>query len=145
MKVADYIAQKLTEHNITEIFMVTGGGAMHLNNALGNHDKLNYHCFHHEQACAIAAEGYARISNKIAVVLVTSCPGGTNALTGVLGSWVDSIPMLVISGQVKQETTIASEPNLKLRQLGDQEINIIDIVNPIVKYAQTIQIRILLN
>lgn len=138
IKVADYIAQRLTEHGITDVFMVTGGGAMHLNDALGNHENLNYHCFHHEQACAIAAEGYARVSNIIAAVLVTSGPGGTNALTGVLGGWLDSIPMLVISGQVKQETTIASHPHLKLRQLGDQEINIIDIVKPITKYAQTL-------
>ncbi len=117
------------------IFLVAGGGSMHLVDAIGRNSRLKYVCNHHEQACAMAAEGYARISNKIGVACVTSGPGGTNAITGVLGAWLDSIPMLIISGQVKFETTIASHPRLRLRQLGDQEINIVDIVRPITKYA----------
>lgn len=137
MRVADYIARFIAEHSQISkaIFLVAGGNSMHLVDAIGKNDKLEYVCNHHEQACAIAAEGYARVSNKIGVACVTSGPGGTNAITGVLGSWLDSIPALIISGQVKFETTIVSQPELKLRQLGDQEINITDIVRPITKYA----------
>jgi acetolactate synthase-1/2/3 large subunit len=137
MRVADYIAQFIAEHEQTAktVFMVSGGGNMHLIDALGRNMDLTYVCNHHEQACAIAAEGYARVSNKIGVAYVTTGPGGTNAITGVMGAWVDSIPMMIISGQVKFQTTIAFQPELQLRQLGDQEINIVDIVRPITKYA----------
>jgi acetolactate synthase-1/2/3 large subunit len=137
MRVADYIAQFIAEHPLTAntVFMVSGGGNMHLIDALGRNEKLEYVCNHHEQACTIAAEGYARVSNKIGIAYVTTGPGGTNAVTGVMGAWVDSIPMMVVSGQVKFETTITSQPELNLRQLGDQEINIVDIVRPITKYA----------
>lgn len=137
MRVADYIAQFIAEHEHTArtVFMVSGGGNMHLIDALGRNGKLSYVCNHHEQACAIAAEGYARVSNRIGIAFVTTGPGGTNAITGVMGAWVDSIPMMVLSGQVKLQTSIASQPALKLRQLGDQEINIVDIVRPITKYA----------
>jgi acetolactate synthase I/II/III large subunit len=137
MRVADYIAQFIADHEQTAktIFMVSGGGNMHLIDALGNNKRLAYVCNHHEQACAMAAEGYSRVSNKIGIAYVTTGPGGTNAITGVMGAWVDSIPMMIISGQVKFETTIASQPELSLRQLGDQEINIVDIVRPITKYA----------
>ncbi|TCD47960.1 thiamine pyrophosphate-binding protein [Chlorobium sp. N1] len=137
MRVADYIAQFIAEHEETAktVFLVSGGGNMHLIDALGRNEKLRYVCNHHEQACAIAAEGYARVSNKIGIAYVTTGPGGTNAITGVMGAWVDSIPMMIVSGQVKFQTTIASQPELKLRQLGDQEINIVDIVRPITKYA----------
>ena len=101
IRLADYIAKTLTDHGVRHLFMVTGGGAMHLNDAIGRCAGLNYICCHHEQACAIAAEGYARISNQLGVVSVTSGPGGINALNGVFGAWTDSIPMLVISGQMK--------------------------------------------
>ena len=136
-KVSDIVAEFLAEHKqiANSIFMVSGGGNMHLIDSIGRHEKLNYICNHHEQACAIAAEGYARVTNKVGVAMVTTGPGGTNAITGVYGAWVDSIPTLTISGQVKFETTIASQPELQLRQLGDQEINIIDLVRPITKYA----------
>jgi acetolactate synthase I/II/III large subunit len=136
IRIADFIAQRLTEHGIKDVFMVAGGGAMHLNDALGNHSKLTFYCNHHEQACAIAAEGYFRASGKLPMVSITTGPGGTNALTGVLGQWLDSIPALYISGQVKWETTIYSCPEISgLRQLGDQEGDIINIVKPITKYA----------
>jgi acetolactate synthase-1/2/3 large subunit len=137
MRVADYIAQFIAEHEQTAktVFMVSGGGNMHLIDALGLNENLMYVCNHHEQACAMAAEGYARVTNQIGVAYVTTGPGGTNAITGVMGAWVDSIPMLIVSGQVKFQTTIASQPELNLRQLGDQEINIVDIVRPITKYA----------
>ena len=108
---------------------------MFLNDALGTEKQLNYVCNHHEQASAIAAEGAARVSGKPGVVSVTTGPGGTNALTGVIGQWLDSIPALYVSGQVKFATTVASCPELGLRQLGDQEINIVDIVRPVTKYA----------
>ena len=137
IKVSDFIAKFIAEHEDTAktVFMVSGGGNMHLIDSLGKNENLKYVCNHHEQACAIAAEGYARVSNKIGIAYVTTGPGGTNAITGVYGAWVDSIPTMIVSGQVKFETTIASQPHLHLRQLGDQEINIIDIVKPITKYA----------
>ena len=137
IKVSDFIAKFIAEHEDTAktVFMVSGGGNMHLIDSLGKNENLEYVCNHHEQACAIAAEGYARVSNKIGIAYVTTGPGGTNAITGVYGAWVDSIPTMIISGQVKFQTTIASQPELNLRQLGDQEVNIIDIVRPITKYA----------
>jgi Thiamine pyrophosphate-requiring enzymes [acetolactate synthase, pyruvate dehydrogenase (cytochrome), glyoxylate carboligase, phosphonopyruvate decarboxylase] len=135
IRVSDYLVQRLVDAGISDVFLVTGGGAMHLNDAFGNHEKIRFHCFHHEQACAIAAEGYFRASGRLPVVNVTTGPGGTNAITGVLGQWLDSIPAIYISGNVKWETTIRSCPDLQLRQLGDQEADIISIVSPIVKYA----------
>ena len=135
IKVSDFIFRYLADYGVKHVFMLTGGGAMHLNDSVGRERRIQYICNHHEQACAIAAEGYARACGKIGVVVVTSGPGGTNTLTGVIGQWLDSIPCLYISGQVKQETTINACPELKLRQLGDQEINIVDIVRPVTKYA----------
>ena len=134
MKVANYIAQRLVEHQIRQVFMVTGGGAMHLNHALGTHPELNCVFNHHEQACSMAAEAYYRLTNKLAVVNVTSGPGGTNAITGVYGAWTDSIGMLVISGQVKFETTVRGS-GLPLRQYGDQELDIQRLIEPITKYS----------
>jgi acetolactate synthase-1/2/3 large subunit len=136
-KVSDIVAEFLASENevSNHIFMVSGGGNMHLIDSLGRNPHLEYICNHHEQACTFAAEGYARVTNKIGVSYVTTGPGGTNAITGVYSAWVDSIPTLTISGQVKFETTIASQPELQLRQLGDQEVNIIDLVTPITKYA----------
>src|SRR5574344_2752874 len=133
-KVAKVIADFLVSKGVSDVFTVTGGGAMHLNDALGHCPQLHSTYNHHEQACAIAAESYARLTGKIAAVCVTSGPGGTNAITGVLGGWLDSIPMFVISGQVKRETTVWSA-DVVLRQLGDQEYNIVDSVAPMTKYA----------
>ena len=138
MRVADYIFKYLADYGIKHVFLVTGGGAMHLNDALKKEKRIKYVCTHHEQAAAIAAEGYSRATGELAVVNVTSGPGGTNALTGVIGQWLDSVPVLYLSGQVKYETTIASVAGSHLRQLGDQEINIIDIVKPVTKYAKMI-------
>lgn len=134
VKVSKYIADFLVDHGIEDVFMITGGGAIHLDDAIGHHEKLHCTYNHHEQACAIAAEAYARLTGKIAAVCVTSGPGGTNTLTGVMGGWVDSIPMLVISGQVKFSTTIKST-EVPLRQLGDQEFNITDCVPCMTKYS----------
>lgn len=135
MRCADWIFKTLADRGAKHVFLVTGGGAMFLNDALGREKRLTYVCNLHEQACAVAAEGYARITGEPGIISVTTGPGGTNALTGVVGAWLDSIPMLVISGQIKRETCIASHPELKLRQLGDQELNIVDVVRPVTKYA----------
>ena len=138
MRVADYVWKFLADKGVKHVFLVTGGGAMHLNDALRLEKRIKPVCCHHEQACAIAAEGYFRASGSLPAVSVTTGPGGTNAITGVIGAWLDSIPMIVISGQVKFSTTIASCPDIPLRQLGDQEINIVDIVRPVTKYAKMV-------
>lgn len=134
MRVADYIAQTLAKNGIRHVFLVTGGGAMHLNDAFGRCRELEIVCCHHEQSCAIAAESYFRLSNRLAAVNVTTGPGGTNAVTGVYGAFVDSIGMVVISGQSKWETLVRST-SLPLRQLGDQEVDIVRMVEGITKYA----------
>lgn len=134
MKLSDYVAQKVVEHGIRHVFMVTGGGAMHLNHSLGTHKGLECIFNHHEQACAMGAEAYYRLTNRLPLVNVTSGPGGTNAITGVYGAFVDSIGMVVLSGQVKWETTVRST-GLPLRQYGDQELDIEELVRPITKYA----------
>ena len=100
VKVSNYVAQFLVEHGIDTVFTVTGGGAMHLNDGLGHQEGLHCVYQHHEQACAIAGEAYARMHNRIGAVCVTTGPGGTNAITGVVGGWLDSIPMLILSGQI---------------------------------------------
>ncbi len=134
VRVADYIAQTLVDRGIRDVFLVTGGGAMHLNDALGHHPQLRYWPCHHEQTCAMAAEAYFRTTRRMAAVNVTTGPGGTNAITGVYGAWVDSQAMIVLSGQVKWETCVRST-GLPLRQLGDQEVDIVRLVEPITKYA----------
>lgn len=135
IKVSDLVADILASHGIEHVFMVTGGGAMHLNNSLGKHPKIKYVCCHHEQACAMAAESYARLTGNIAAVNVTTGPGGINALNGVFGAWTDSIPIIVISGQVRYDTTVHST-GINLRQLGDQEFaRIIDVAKTMCKFA----------
>lgn len=137
IKVSDYIAKRLKEvYSVDNVFMVSGGGAMHLNDSFGKY--IPYICNHHEQGCAIAAEGYARTNQKLAVVNVTTGPGGLNCLNGVFGQWTDSAPVLYVSGQVKHSTTISSCPELALRQLGDQEVDIISVVKPLTKYAKMV-------
>lgn len=134
MKVAEYISSFLVAQGVTHTFTVTGGGAMHLNDAFGHQEGMECIYNHHEQACAIAAEGYARYAGQVAAVCVTSGPGGTNAITGVLGGWQDSIPMFIVSGQVKRATT-TTYTGSPVRQLGDQEFQIIDCVKTMTKYA----------
>ena len=137
IKLSDYIAKRLKEkYKIEHFYMVSGGGAMHLNDSLGK--ELKYIANHHEQASAMAAEGDFRVSGKLAVVNVTTGPGGLNCLNGVFGQWTDSAAVLYISGQVKYETTIRSCSSLNLRQLGDQEVDIIKIVSPLTKYAKMV-------
>lgn len=142
LRLADYVANFFVEHGVTDCFSVVGGGAMHLNDALGHNEGLKITYNHHEQACAIAAEAYARLENRIAVVCVTTGPGGTNALTGVVGGWLDSIPMFVISGQVRYDTTARyalTYTGTPLRAMGDQEYDIVKSVEPMTKYATMIE------
>lgn len=141
-RLADYVADFLVEHGVTDVFSVVGGGAMHLNDALGHHEQLKVTYNHHEQASAMAAEAYARLNNKIAAVCVTSGPGGTNAITGVLGGWLDSIPMFIISGQVRYDTTARYEEKItgaRLRAEGDQEFDITKAVGAMCKYAEMLE------
>jgi len=133
-RVADFVADQLVAAGIQHVFMVTGGGAMHLNDALGNHAGLTPVFCHHEQTCAMAAEAYYRVTGRLAAVNVTTGPGAINALNGVFGAYVDSMAMFVVSGQVKRET-LAPLCGLPLRQLGDQEADIVSMVQKITKYA----------
>ncbi|HWB00644.1 MAG TPA: thiamine pyrophosphate-binding protein [Pirellulales bacterium] len=139
LRLADYLAQTVAAHGVKHVFLVTGGGAMHLNDAFGRCKDLQCVCCHHEQTCAMAAEAYARTSGKLALVNVTTGPGGINAINGVFGAWVDSIPMVIVSGQVRRETTLGRHGLVgKLRQLGDQEADIISMVRGITKYAVSV-------
>lgn len=134
MKLSDFVFDQLRKWDARHVFLITGGGAMHLNDSVGT-SGLAYVCTHHEQAAAMAAEGYARITRTPGVLNVTTGPGGINALNGVFGAWTDSIPMLVLSGQVKRETCMATYGLTNLRQLGDQEVDIIRMVKGITKYS----------
>ncbi len=138
MKLSHYIFQTLKDHGYDTVFLVTGGGAMHLNDSIGRIEGMKYICNHHEQASAMAAEGYARVAGKPAILNVTTGPGGINALNGVFGAFTDSIPMIVIGGQVKRETMLSKYNIEGLRQLGDQEVEIIPMVKGITKYAVTV-------
>lgn len=139
VRIADYIVDFLAERGVTDCFTVVGGGAMHLNDAFGHNDRVHCTYNHHEQACAIAAEAYARVENKIAAVCVTTGPGGTNAITGVVGGWLDSIPMFIVSGQVRYDTTARYAEQftggLPLRSVGDQEFDITKSVACMCKFA----------
>jgi acetolactate synthase-1/2/3 large subunit len=136
MKVSDYVFERLAEAGISEVFTVSGGGIAHLIDSMGRNPSFRYTCNHHEQACAVSAEGYARVTGKMAVCLVTLGPGAVNALAGIVGAWVDSIPMLVISGQVRSDL-IADYS--KLRQKGPQEANAIEMARPVTKYAASVR------
>lgn len=142
-RLADYVADFLVSHEIKDCFMITGGGATHLNDALGHCEGIRCTYNHHEQACAMAAESYARVNNRMAAVCVTTGPGGTNAITGVLGGWLDSVPMFVISGQVRYDTTARYmnqyTQGLPLRAVGDQEYDITKAVAHMCKYAVMIE------
>ena len=132
IKLSDYVIKRLEDTGCRHMFMLPGGGAMHLNDSLGKSDIIQYICCLHEQGCAIAAEAYARVTNNIGLLMVTTGPGGTNALTGVAGAYLESTPMLIISGQVKRADMINGQG---IRQQGMQELDIISVVKPITKYA----------
>ena len=135
MKLSDYLVNRLADWGVRHVFLIPGGGAMHLNDSFGREPRIRYVCPHHEQAAAMAAEGYARVTGMTGVVNVTTGPGGINALNGVFGAWTDSVPMLVISGQVKRSTCKSLTGMDRLRQLGDQEADIIRMASGITKYA----------
>lgn len=140
MKVSDYVLGFIADQGVKHVFLVTGGGAMHLNNSLADEKRLVPICNLHEQASAIAAENYSKATNNLGVCLVTTGPGGTNAVTGVAGAWLDSTPTLFVSGQVKRPDRAFDGENqpLGMRQVGVQEVDIVSIVRPITKYAVTI-------
>lgn len=131
IKVSDYVFAYLKKIGIKDVFMLPGGGAMHLVDSLGR-SGISYTCFLHEQAAAIASESYAQNSNKLSVTLVTSGPGGTNTLTAVAAGWIDSTPMLLISGQAKRSDLVG---DTGVRQIGSQEVQIVEMVKPVTKYA----------
>jgi acetolactate synthase-1/2/3 large subunit len=135
IKVADFVFKELAALGVEQVFMLPGGGCMHLVDSLGNRPEIDYVCCLHEQGVAIAAEAYGQYTNHLGVALVTTGPGGTNALTGVAGAWIDSTPMLVISGQAKREDMIRDRG---VRQMGIQEVDIVSMVKPITKYAVTV-------
>lgn len=137
MKVSDYIVKFLEEKGVSDAFMISGGLAMHLNDSFGNSQKIKYYCTYHEQAAAIAAEGYAKVTGKMAVCIVTAGPGSSNTITGVVGQWQDSVPVLYISGQVRTEILVPEDS--RLRQYGEQELNIVEIVKSITKYAVSVK------
>ena len=135
IKVSDYVIRRLEQLDVGHMFMLPGGGAMHLNDSLGKSRKIRFICCQHEQGGAIAAEAYARVNNKIGLLMVTTGPGGTNALTGVAGAFLESTPMFVVSGQVKRLDMIRDQG---LRQQGMQELDIVSVVRPITKYAAVV-------
>jgi acetolactate synthase-1/2/3 large subunit len=135
IKLSQYVISQLADWGVRDLFMITGGGAMHLNDSVGREPRIRYICSHHEQAAAMAAECYARVTGTTAVLNVTTGPGGINSLNGVFGAWTDSVPMLILSGQVKRETCMAVRRLTDIRQLGDQEVDIVRMVGGITKYA----------
>lgn len=138
MRLSDYVVRFLKEnYNVDTIFAVSGGGCIFLVDSLSNVEGVSYVATHHEQAAALAAEGYARIGNRLGACLVTSGPGGTNALTGTLSNYLDSVPVLYISGQVNRDMT-TNHTGLNLRQLGDQEFNIVKTASSMTKYAHQV-------
>jgi len=140
MKLSDYVVRFIADQGVKHVFLVTGGGAMHLNQSLGAEASIQPVCNSHEQASAICAEAYAKATNHLGVCMVTTGPGGTNAVTGVAGAWLDSTPTLYISGQVKRPDRMFDQEDrpLGMRQLGVQEVDIVSIVKPITKYAVTV-------
>ena len=140
MRLADYVMSFIAQQGVKHVFLVTGGGAMHLNDALARCPDLTFICNHHEQASAIAAENYSKATNNLGVALVTTGPGGTNAITGLAGAWLDSTPCLFVSGQVKRADRMYGPDgaHLGVRQRGSQEVDIVSLVKPIIKYAWTI-------
>lgn len=135
MRVSDYIAKHLADQGVSAAFMLSGGGMMHLIDAVGREPRIKYYCNHHEQASAMAAEGYARQTGKLGVCYATSGPGGTNLVTGIAGAWLDSSPVLFLTGQSKLPCTIQGSGISGLRQYGTFEVNIVPIVSSITKYA----------
>src|SRR5262245_28805908 len=135
VKLSDWLFRAIADLGVKHVFMLTGGGAMHLNDSLGQCPGIQYVCVSHEQAASMAAESYAKVTGGLGVCLVTTGPGGTNAITGVAGGYLDSTPMLIVSGQAKRADL---KGNSGVRQMGVQEVDIVSIVAPITKYAVTV-------
>ena len=135
IKLSDYVMKYVSGLGVRSVFMLPGGGCMHLVNSLGRNKNLEFIANLHEQASAIAADAYSQYTNNLGVVLVTTGPGGTNAITGVAASWIDSVPVLIISGQVKRADLLAGKG---VRQIGPQEVDIVSLAKPITKYAVTV-------
>src|SRR6201986_1963959 len=140
MKLSDYVVRFVADQGVKHVFLVTGGGAMHLNHSLACETAITAVCNSHEQASAMGAEAYAKATNHLGVCMVTTGPGGTNAITGVAGAWLDCTPRLIVSGQVKRADRAFDGANkpLGVRQVGVQEVDIVSIVTPITKYAVTV-------
>jgi acetolactate synthase I/II/III large subunit len=140
VRVSDFIADYLEEKiGVKSVFLLSGGGMMHLIDSLANRNKMNYYCNHHEQASAMAAEGYSRFSNNLGVCYATSGPGATNLLTGIVGAWVDSSPVLFLTGQANTHQTIQGSNINGLRQFGTFEVDIVPIVKPVTKFATVVE------
>ena len=135
MRVADYIAQFIEQYGVKDVFLLSGGGIMHLTDGLACNKKINVVCFHHEQAASMALDAYSRVSGHFAVGYFTTGPGATNAITGLAGAWLDSVPCLFVSGQVKKKEATYNSPVKGIRQIGVQEINIIPVVKSLTKYC----------
>ncbi|MGC1646219.1 MAG: thiamine pyrophosphate-binding protein [Candidatus Sulfotelmatobacter sp.] len=140
MKLSDFVFRVVADHGVKHVFLVPGGGAMHLNDSLSRCSGLDFVCNLHEQASAIAAENYSKATNQLGVALVTTGPGSTNAITGLAGAWLDSTPCLFLSGQVKRADRMFAPDGspLGVRQVGMQEVDIVAIVRPLTKYAITV-------
>jgi acetolactate synthase I/II/III large subunit len=135
VRVSDFIANHLEKIGVRRVFLLAGGGMMHLLDSISRCDQLKYICNHHEQASAMAAEGYARQMGSLGVCYATSGPGGVNTLNGIVGAWVDSSPVLVVTGQSKLSQTIRHTGLTGLRQFGTFEVDIVAMAQPITKYA----------
>jgi acetolactate synthase-1/2/3 large subunit len=135
IKLSDYVVDFLVSKGVRDVFLVSGGGVMHLLDSIGREASIRYVCTRHEQACAVAAEGYARATNRPGVCLVTTGPGGVNAVSGIVGAWVDSIPLVVLAGQVRRDLVADYQ---KLRQMGPQEGNVVGMAAPVTKYAVSV-------
>ncbi|NGZ28186.1 MAG: thiamine pyrophosphate-binding protein, partial [Magnetococcales bacterium] len=136
MRLADYLFQFLARQGVSHVFLLPGGGAMHLVDAVGQTTGIQAVPCHHEQSAGIAAEAHGRITGKPGVVLVTTGPGGTNVLTPVAGAWIESVPMIVISGQVKRADRIGDSG---VRQMGVQEVDVVAMAKPVTKYAVVVE------
>src|SRR5690242_7987923 len=136
MKLSDYVARFLVDKGLHDLFLVSGGGIMHLLDSVGREPALRYYCNYHEQACAVSAEGYARVTGGVGVCLATVGPGAANAVSGIMGAWADSIPLLVLSGQVRRDLIADHD---KVRQIGPQEGNAVPMATPVTKYAATVR------
>ena len=134
MKLSDYVVHFIEQQGVKDIFLLPGGGCIHLVDSIGK-SNINFVCNLHEQACSVAADAYGQYTNNIGVCLVTTGPGGTNAMTGVAAAWLDSTPMLILSGQVQKKDMINDRGT---RQIGFQEISMVNIAAPLTKYAETV-------